>query len=80
MNRFDLEDAISRMMDTDNEIDDIIYKVGDCAERPSEDDVLNLLIGVKALNQARYNRMWNTFERLVKDGVITDKNFEPQAS
>jgi hypothetical protein len=80
MNRFDLEDAISRMMDTDNEIDDIIYKVGDCAERPSEDDILNLLIGVKALNQARYNRVWSTFEQLVKNNVITDKNFEPQAS
>ena len=70
MNRFDLEDAISRMLDIENELDDIIYKVGDSPERPSEDDILNLLIGVKSLNQARYERLWNIFEQLIKDGTI----------
>lgn len=70
MNRFDLEDALSRMLDIENELDDIIYKVGDSPERPSEDDILNLLIGIKSLNQARYERLWNIFEQLIKDGTI----------
>lgn len=70
MNRFDLEDSISRMLDIDNELDDIIYKVGDSSERPSEDEILNLLIGVKSLNQARYDRMWMIFEQLIKNGTI----------
>jgi len=70
MNRFDLEDSISRMLDIDNELDDIIYKVGDSSERPSEDELLNLLIGVKSLNQARYDRMWMIFEQLIKNGTI----------
>lgn len=68
--RFDLEDAISRILDTETEIEDIIYKVGDCAERPSEDDILNMLIGVKCLNNARYSRLWQIFETMVKDNVF----------
>lgn len=70
MNRFDLEDAISRMLDIDNELEDIIYKVGDSPDQPSEDDILNLLIGVKSLNQARYDRLWNIFEQLIKNETI----------
>ena len=50
MDRFDLEDAMSRMQAVEDDIDDIIYKVGDCPERPTEDDILNLLIGVKTLS------------------------------
>jgi len=73
MNRFDLEDAISRMLDIDNELEDIIYKVGDSPDRPSEDDILNLLIGVKSLNQARYDRLWNIFEQLIKNETIRSK-------
>lgn len=70
MDRFNLEDSISRMMDIDNELDDIIHKVGDSKEAATVDEILNLLIGVKALNQTRYDRMWNTFECLIKHGII----------
>jgi len=74
MDRFDLEDAMSRMQAVEDDIDDIIYKVGDCPERPTEDDILNLLIGVKTLSQARYSKMWSVFEQLIKDNVITSDN------
>jgi len=70
MNRFDLEDAMSRMLDTNNEIDDLIYKVGDCPEKPDEDEILNMLIGIKSLNESRYSRMWMIFEQLIKDETI----------
>lgn len=70
MNRFDLEDAISRMLDTNNELDDLIYKVGDCPEKPDEDEILNMLIGIKALNDSRYSRMWTIFEQLIKNETI----------
>jgi len=74
MDRFDLEDAMSRMQAVEDDIDDIIYKVGDCPERPTEDDILNLLIGVKTLSQARYSKMWSVFEQLIKDNVIASDN------
>jgi hypothetical protein len=70
MNRFDLEDAMSRMMDVENEIDDIIYKVGDDPVKPTEDDILNMLIGIKTLSATRYQRMWNIFEKLIEGGTI----------
>ncbi len=70
MNRFDLEDAMSRMLDIDNELDDLIFKVGDCPDVPTEDEIINMLIGIRALNQTRYDRMWNIFEQLIKNGTI----------
>ena len=73
MNRFDLEENMSRMLDTANEIDDIIYKYSDSPDQPSQDQMLNMLIGVKELLEARYDRMWNTFEQLIKTGVIASE-------
>lgn len=70
MNRFDLEDAISRMLDIDNELDDLIYKVGDDKNQPTEDEILNILIGIKALNQVRYDRLWMVFENLIERDII----------
>jgi hypothetical protein len=70
MDRFDLEDAISRMLDIDNELEDLIYKVGDDKNKPTEDEILNILIGMKALNQVRYDRLWTVFENLIKHDVI----------
>lgn len=78
MNRFDLEDAMSRMMDIENELEDIIYKVGDDPVRPTEDDILNMLIGLKTLNATRYQRMWNVFETLIKTDVIKSDTTEEQ--
>ena len=74
IDRFTLEDNISKMLDTSQELDDIIYKCGDDVNQPSEDDILNLLIGVKALHEARYNRLWSTFEMLMKNKTINDEN------
>ncbi len=66
-NRFDLEDAMSAL-----------YKYGwryrcnftfflmDAKVRPTEDDIANMLIGAKALHNARYQKMWQIFEDLIK--------------
>jgi len=78
--RFDLEDDISKMLNTSEEIDDIIYRFGDCPDQPSEDQMLNMLIGVKELFETRYKRMWDTFEGLVKDGTIQNRNKDKQCT
>ena len=70
MNRFNLEDAMSRMLDIDNELDDLIYRIGDSPKPPTEDDLLNILIGIKELNNTRYDRMWTIFEQLIKNNTI----------
>lgn len=61
------------MLNIDDELEDLIYKVGDSKASPTEDEILNMLIGIKALNQTRYERMWQIFETCVKDGIISNQ-------
>ena len=72
MNRFDLEEAISEVFTTNEELETLIYRVGDSPVSPTEDEVLNILIGIIALNKVRYEKLWNTFESLVSSGVISN--------
>ena len=74
MNRFDLEERMSALHNTSDDIDTVIHAYGDAKVKPTEDDMLNMLIGVKALHEARYQRLWQTFEQLIEDKVITNKN------
>ena len=67
-NRYDLEEAIGQMAQLPNDIDTIIYAVGDAPEPATEDELLNMLIGVKQLHESRYQKMWSTFEELVEQG------------
>lgn len=76
MNRFDLEDAMSQLHGLGDEIDAVLYSYMDSPVRPTEDDMANMLIGIKALHNARYQRMWQVFESMVQAGVITNKNCE----
>lgn len=71
MDRFDLEEAMSTMMQIDDSLDTIIYAIGDA--RPgkyTEDQLLNMLIGMKQLHATQYDRLWEVFEHLVRNDVI----------
>ena len=74
MNRFDLEDAMSSLYNMSDDIDVILHSYMDARVRPSEDDMANMLIGAKALHNARYQKMWEIFEGLIKTGIIKDCN------
>lgn len=74
MNRFDLEEAMSALHNMGDDIDIILHAYTDSEIKPTEDDMANMLIGVKALHEARYQRMWQVFEQLVKEKVITSDN------
>ena len=65
MNRFDLEDSIGDMTNTSSDIGTVIYAIGDCPNVPTEDELLNMLIGIKQLHETRYQKMWSTFEALI---------------
>ena len=70
MDRFDLEDAMSALYNMSDDIDAILHSYMDAKVRPTEDDMANMLIGAKALHNARYQRMFQIFEQLIKEGVI----------
>lgn len=76
MNRFELEDAMSNLHQIGEDIDTIIYAIGDSPIKHTEDQLLNMLIGMKQLHDTRYQKMWDTFEQLIKNGTISDKNTE----
>ena len=67
---------MSALHNLSDDIDTVIHSYADAKIRPTEDDMLNMLIGIKALHETRYQRMWQTFEHLIKTKVITDKNVE----
>jgi len=75
-NRFDLEEAISDVFTSNEELETLLYRVGDSPVTPSEDEILNMLIGIIELNKVRYEKLWNTFEGLISNGVITNKNVD----
>ena len=74
MNRFELEDAMSDLHQIGQDIETIIYAIGDSPTKHTEDQLLNMLIGVKQLHDTRYQKMWNTFEQLIQNGTISNKN------
>ena len=76
MNRFELEDSMSNLHQTGEDIETMIYAIGDCPIKHTEDQLLNMLIGMKQLHDTRYQKMWDTFEQLIKNGTISDKNTE----
>ena len=76
MDRFDLEDAMSALYNMGDDIDAILHSYMDAKVRPTEDDMANMLIGAKALHNARYQRMWEIFEDLVKNGTISNKSVD----
>ena len=76
MDRFDLEDAMSALHGMGDDIDAILHSYMDAKVRPTEDEMGNMLIGAKALHNARYQKMWEVFEELIKNGTISNKDIE----
>jgi hypothetical protein len=70
MDRFKLEEQLQSCASVQEELETILYKVGDSPTPPTEDELANMLIGVIELHKVRYEKMWNTFETLVKDKTI----------
>lgn len=74
MNRFDLEERITEYSASCEEmVETLIYMIGDSPEKPTEDELLNVLIGFKDAQKFRYNRLWNVFENLIENHTITSK-------
>ena len=76
MNRFDLEEAMSNLHQIGEDIETIIYAIGDSPIKYTEDQLLNMLIGIKQLHDTRYQKMWNVFEQLIENKTITNKNVD----
>lgn len=56
-----LEEAMSNMSNIQNDIDALIYAIGDSPRKYTEDELLNMLIGMSQLHKTRYDMMWQEY-------------------
>ena len=57
-----LEEAMGRMNHIEQDIELIIYAIGDSTRKFTQDELLNMLIGMKQLHKTRYEMMWEEYE------------------
>ena len=55
-----------------NELETILYKVGDAPTQPTEDQLMNMLIGVMDLHKVRYEKMWASWNEFQKQNTKVD--------
>lgn len=67
-NRFDLEQELLECWRVTNDVHDVYEYVMN--ERPDTDTVANLLLGIHALYELKFNKLWNTFENCVSSKDI----------
>lgn len=81
MDRFDLEEKLTEYSAACEEMTEtLIYMIGDSPERPTEDELLNVLIGFKDAQKFRYNRLWSIFEQLIQNKTLNNNGTNIQAS
>lgn len=63
------ESSMSDTYNIFNELETILYKVGDAPAQPTEDELMNMLIGVIDLHKVRYEKMWTSWEDFKKQNT-----------
>ena len=67
--RFDLERGIMSIWQTEDDLETVLYSIMDATDGPpSEDEIVNMILGIKELHGARMQRLWDTFENFVHAG------------
>ena len=64
-----LEEAMGNMSNVQDDIDALIYAIGDAPRKYTEDELLNMLIGMSQLHKTRYDTMWQEYENFTKKSV-----------
>jgi len=73
--RFDLETEIMSVWNTENDLDTMLYRLMDSSDGPcSEDDIANMLLGLKELHKSRCLKLWDVFETMITDGCFVSDN------
>jgi len=65
--RFDFEQAIMGVWTGNDDLDILLQAFDDEA---SPDEIMNLIIGIKALQQRKFQRLWDMFEEGVSQRKI----------
>ena len=71
--RFNLETEIQNVWQTADDLDTILYRIMDAPdEPPTEDEITNMLIGLKEIHKSRCLKLMDVFESMVENKKFVD--------
>ena len=71
--RFNLETEIQNVWQTADDLDTILYRIMDAPdEPPTEDEITNMLIGLKEIHKSRCLKLMDVFESMVENKNFVD--------
>jgi len=74
--RFNLEEEIQNVWHTKDDLDAITERVSDDPDGTmTEDELLNVLIGLSELHETRMKKLWKVFETMIrqKNSFLTEE-------
>lgn len=71
MDRFDLEQQIMKCWNVTDDINTLYEGVMDSYPEMTTDQIANALLGMHQLYELKFNKLFSTFEQLIKEGKIT---------
>ena len=69
-----LEEAISNMSNIQDNIDALIYAIGDSPRKYTEDELLNMLMGMSQVHQTWCDNLWVEYENYRRDNKLFDED------
>tara|TARA_B100002019_G_C20914893_1_gene424659 strand:+ start:322 stop:582 length:261 start_codon:yes stop_codon:yes gene_type:complete len=69
-----LEGAMGNMSNIKDDIDALIYAIGDSPRQYTEDELLNMLIGMSQLHQTWYDKLWVEYENFKREHKAFDED------
>jgi hypothetical protein len=69
-----LEEAIGNMSNIQDNIEAIIYAIGDAPRQYTEDELLNMLIGMSQFHETWCNNLWVEYENFKREHRAFDED------
>jgi hypothetical protein len=75
--RFDLEQDILKCYDVCQNIENFLRKFSDDPKPLSEDEVFNIVNGIREVHSIQVDRLWDGFENMIKKQKFVMEQFMP---
>ncbi len=72
------ESSMASLSELNDELETLLYSVGDAPVPPTEDELMNMIIGIQALHKVRYSRMWADWNMFCKINKVGEYELEDE--
>ena len=69
-----LEEAMSNLNNIQENINILMYAIGDAPRQYTEDELLNMLIGMSQLHQTLYDKLWVEYQNDRRKNKLLDED------